>query len=60
MKIGIDLGGSHIGVGLIEEVELKETVDVFFTEEDRKDIENSILMHIDPNYKKPEIVQEND
>ena len=34
MKIGIDLGGSHIGVGLIEGVELKDTVDVFFTEED--------------------------
>ena len=47
MKIGIDLGGSHIGVGLIEEVTLKETADVFFTEEDRKDIENSILKHID-------------
>ena len=46
MKIGIDLGGSHIGIGLIEGVELKETVDVFFTEEDRKDIENSILIHI--------------
>ena len=37
LKIGIDLGGSHIGVGLIEGVELKETADVFFTEEDRKD-----------------------
>lgn len=46
MKIGIDLGGSHIGIGLIEGVELKETVDVFFTEEDRKDIENAILRHI--------------
>ena len=43
MKIGIDLGGSHIGVGLIEGVELKETADVFFTQEDRNDIENSIL-----------------
>ena len=47
MKIGIDLGGSHIGVGLIEGVELKDTVDVFFTEEDRKDIENAIINHID-------------
>ena len=47
MKIGIDLGGSHIGVGLIEGVELKETADIFFTEEDRKDIENAILNHID-------------
>lgn len=46
MKIGIDLGGSHIGVGLIEGVELKDTVDVFFTEEDRKDIENAIINHI--------------
>lgn len=47
MKIGIDLGGSHIGVGLIEENELKVTSDKFFTEEDRKDIENAILNHID-------------
>ena len=47
MKIGIDLGGSHIGVGLIEGVELKDTVDVFFTEEDRKDIENAIINHIE-------------
>ena len=46
MKIGIDLGGSHIGIGLIEGIELKETVDRFFTEEDRKDIENAILRHI--------------
>ena len=47
MKIGIDLGGSHIGVGLIEGVELKDTVDVFFSEEDRKDIENAIINHIE-------------
>lgn len=46
MKIGIDLGGSHIGIGLIEGVELKETVDRFFSQEDRKDIENSILKNI--------------
>ena len=46
MKIGIDLGGSHIGIGLIEGIELKQTVDRFFTEEDRKDIENAILRHV--------------
>lgn len=46
MKIGIDLGGSHIGIGLIEGVELKESVDRFFSQEDRKDIENSILKYI--------------
>lgn len=46
MKIGIDLGGSHIGIGLIEGVELKESIDRFFSQEDRKDIENSILKYI--------------
>ena len=46
MKIGIDVGGSHIGVGLINGQELIETVDQFFTEEDKKDIENSIVRKI--------------
>jgi len=31
MNIGIDLVGSHIGIGLVEETELKATVDKFFT-----------------------------
>lgn len=47
MKIGIDLGGSHIGVGLVDGVDLKYTCDKFFKEEDRKDIENAILRNID-------------
>ncbi len=47
MKIGIDLGGSHIGVGLVDGVNLKYTCDKFFKEEDRKDIENAILRNID-------------
>lgn len=47
MKIGIDLGGSHIGVGLVEGYELKSTADKFFSQEDRKDIENAILRIID-------------
>lgn len=46
MKIGIDLGGSHIGIGLIEGTKLIETLDRFFTEEDRKDIENAILRNV--------------
>lgn len=46
MKIGIDLGGSHIGVGLIDGCELKNTCDKFFTVEDRKNIENAILNNI--------------
>ncbi len=47
MKIGIDLGGSHIGVGLVENENLLDTVDKFFSSEDRKDIENAILRNID-------------
>ena len=46
MKIGIDLGGSHIGIGIIEGVELKEKIDKFFTAEDKKNIENVILRYI--------------
>lgn len=46
MKIGIDLGGSHIGIGIIEGVELKEKVDKFFTAEDKKNIENVVLKYI--------------
>ena len=47
MNIGIDLGGSHIGVGIIDGCNLLNTVDKFFTEEDRKDIENAIIRNID-------------
>lgn len=47
MNLGIDLGGSHIGVGLIEDSNLKCTVDKFFSIEDRNDIENAIVRNID-------------
>lgn len=47
MNIGIDLGGSHIGVGLIEGYELKDTVDKFLVDEDKIDIENAIIRNID-------------
>lgn len=47
MKIGVDLGGSHIGIGLIEGCKLKDTVDKFFTDEDRNDIENAIVNNTD-------------
>ena len=42
MKIGIDLGGSHIGIGLVEQNNLKAVVDKFFTQEDRKNIEGGL------------------
>lgn len=57
MNLGIDLGGSHIGVGLIEGYELKCTVDKFFSKEDRLDIENAILRNIDELIEK--ILNEN-
>ena len=39
MKIGIDLGGSHIGIGIINKDNgLVEVFDKDFTEEDKKDI----------------------
>ncbi len=47
MKIGIDLGGSHIGIGIIDGYTLISTVDKFFSQEDRNDIENAILRNID-------------
>lgn len=47
MKLGIDIGGSHIGIGLVEEYNLIDTVDKFFSMEDRKDIQNAILRNID-------------
>ena len=47
MKIGIDLGGSHVGVGLIEKEKLIDSIDKNFTEEDKINIENSILKYIE-------------
>ena len=47
MKIGIDLGGSHVGVGLVEEEKLIDTVDKIFTAEEKKNIEVSILTNIE-------------
>ena len=44
MKIGIDLGGSHVGVGLINENQIVgEIKDSSFTIEERSNIENVIL-----------------
>ena len=42
MKIGIDLGGSHIAVGIVENDKIICKKEKDFVEEDRKDIENVI------------------
>ena len=47
MRIGIDLGGSHIGVGLIEEDKIIGNVkDKILTRQDRVHIEESIINEI--------------
>lgn len=43
MKIGVDLGGSHIGVGLIEGINIVDSEDKILTRADRVDIEKSIV-----------------
>jgi glucokinase len=47
MRIGVDLGGSHIGVGLIEENKvIGEIKDKILTRQDRVNIEESIINEI--------------
>lgn len=46
MKIGIDLGGSHIGVGLIEGINIIAIKDKILTREDRVDIKKTIVDEI--------------
>lgn len=43
MKIGIDLGGSHVGIGLVNEDKIIASKDKIFTRQDRTDIENCII-----------------
>ncbi|MBR3153337.1 MAG: ROK family protein [Clostridia bacterium] len=43
MRIGIDIGGSHIGVGLIDGSKIVDTIDVNLTRDDRHDMFDSIL-----------------
>jgi len=46
MKIGVDLGGSHIGVGLIDGSKILDSEDKILTRVDRVDIEKSIIEEI--------------
>ena len=43
MRIGIDLGGSHIGIGLVEGDKILDIREMNFTRQDRLDIENTIV-----------------
>ena len=46
MKIGVDLGGSHIGVGLIDGINIVALEEKILTRADRIDIEKSIIVEI--------------
>ena len=46
MKIGVDIGGSHIGVGLIDGVSIVDSEDKILTRTDRIDIQKSITNEI--------------
>ena len=43
MRVGIDLGGSHIGVGLINEDKILDTRQKNFIDIDRKNIRETII-----------------
>lgn len=47
MKIGIDLGGSHIGIGLVEEDKIIDIKEKHFNREDRINIEETIINSIE-------------
>ena len=46
MKIGVDLGGSHIGVGLIDGINIIDSEDKILTRADRVEIEKTITNEI--------------
>lgn len=46
MKIGIDIGGSHIGIGLIEGSQIVAVKEKNFNREDRKNMEQTIIFCI--------------
>lgn len=62
MKIGIDLGGSHIGVGLVEKDKIINIKDKNFTKEDRENIEDvitdAIFTYIDELLKEENLTKE--
>lgn len=46
MKIGVDLGGSHVGIGLVDEDRIIDIKDKIFTRQDRVNIEETIVSSI--------------
>ncbi len=46
MKIGIDIGGSHIGIGIIEGKKIVDSEEKNFKREERKEMEKTIIKSI--------------
>lgn len=46
MRIGVDLGGSHVGIGLVDGDKIIDIKDRIFTRQDRVDIETTIVENI--------------
>ena len=57
MKIGIDMGGNHIGIGLIEEDSIIAVKEKNFNSEDKNNLKEVIIKFI--NKSIPEILEEN-
>lgn len=52
MKIGIDLGGSHIAIGIIDkDFNIREKIEKRLMKQDKKEIENTIEKYIIENIK---------
>lgn len=58
MKIGVDLGGSHIGVGIIQDTNIIASKDKILTREDRTKIQETIVNSITSMIR--ELCKEND
>ncbi len=47
MKIGIDLGGSHVACGIVEENELRDCIDYNYNDEDKENLLDAIIDYIE-------------
>ena len=47
MKIGIDIGGSHIAIGVVENDKIIEKIEKLWTKEDKQNIKEAIVNYIE-------------
>lgn len=46
MKVGIDIGGSHIAIGVVENEKIIEKIEKLWTKEDKQNIKESVVNYI--------------